>query len=136
MLDSSYRNYQEVIMSKLKKFTLYPLSLYQRFSKLTPPSCRYYPTCSEYARWQFEYNHVAKAMFATTKRILSCNPLFAGGIDYPSVTFQAPKSITLYPPNPFLGKITIIYWFVPLSMECDNQDYYVIKDFDAIKRST
>ncbi|EJL6092405.1 membrane protein insertion efficiency factor YidD, partial [Campylobacter coli] len=31
------------------------LHFYQKFlSPLKPPVCRYYPTCSEYAFWQFQ----------------------------------------------------------------------------------
>lgn len=123
-------------MPKLKQLYLLPLKSYQFFSKLTPPSCRYYPTCSEYAKWQFECTPAPQAFLATAKRILSCNPLFEGGIDYPSITFRPTIEPSLYSPKPFLGKIPIIYWFVPISTNPNNQNYYIIKDFNAIRRTT
>ena len=70
----------------MKKIILLFLDIYQKFFTLIGfGSCRYYPTCSEYAKWQFQENSLHKAFFFTTKRILSCNQLFDGGIDYPIV---------------------------------------------------
>ncbi len=70
----------------MKKLTLKFLHIYQKFFTLLGyGSCRYYPTCSEYAKWQFEENTFFKALYYSTKRILSCNQLFVGGIDYPIV---------------------------------------------------
>ncbi len=62
------------------------INFYQNYiSKYTKSSCRYYPTCSEYAKWQFEANHPLKALLFSLKRVLSCNPFFEGGFDYPIV---------------------------------------------------
>lgn len=38
--------------------------------------CRHTPTCSQYAKISYERFNFVKASFLTTKRILSCNPLF------------------------------------------------------------
>ncbi|MFA7422327.1 MAG: membrane protein insertion efficiency factor YidD [Acholeplasmataceae bacterium] len=38
--------------------------------------CRHTPTCSQYAKTSFERFNFVKASFLTTKRILTCNPLF------------------------------------------------------------
>ena len=113
----------------LKKFYIAPIKGYQYISRMLPANCRYYPTCSEYAKWQFECNMPHKALAATTLRILRCNQLFPGGIDYPVVIFRAPK-LTLSPDiNGSCGKMKILYWFVP--KEPERSHYYVIKDFDA-----
>ena len=70
----------------MKRLILAFLTVYQKFFTLIGyGSCRYYPTCSEYAKWQFEENTLFKAFYHTSKRILSCNQLFEGGIDYPIV---------------------------------------------------
>ncbi len=70
----------------MKKVVLIFLDIYQKFFTLIGyGSCRYYPTCSEYAKWQFEENNFFKAIYYTIKRVLSCNQLFDGGIDYPIV---------------------------------------------------
>ena len=70
----------------MRKLFLKLLDFYQKFLTLFSfGSCRYYPTCSEYAKWQFEKNNLFKAFFATFFRILRCNQLFKGGIDYPVI---------------------------------------------------
>lgn len=119
----------------MKNFFLAPIKGYQYISKMLPASCRYYPSCSEYAKWQFEFNLPYKAFTATSLRILRCNQLFKGGIDYPLVHFKPSKSTALLKLNAFSGKINIIYWLVPKSTDPDNTNYYVIKDFDAINRT-
>lgn len=55
---------------------------YQVFiSPLTPPSCRYYPTCSEYSRIAFIRHGFFKGFFLTVYRLLRCNPWSKGGFD-------------------------------------------------------
>ena len=34
----------------MKKFLLFLIAIYQKISSLTPPRCRFYPTCSEYTK--------------------------------------------------------------------------------------
>ena len=43
--------------------------------------CRFYPTCSEYAKEAFATHALHKAFYLTARRILSCQPLHKGGID-------------------------------------------------------
>jgi putative membrane protein insertion efficiency factor len=120
----------------VKNFWIAPIKGYQYISKMLPASCRYYPSCSEYAKWQFEFNAPHKAFASSSLRILRCNQLFEGGIDYPLVDFKPPKSTALLKLNAFCGKIDVIYWLVPKSTDPDNINYYVLKDFDAINRTT
>jgi putative membrane protein insertion efficiency factor len=114
---------------KLKKIWIAPIKGYQYISKMLPANCRYYPTCSEYAKWQFEFNAPYRALIESSLRILRCNQLFDGGIDYPIVTYKPPKLLELLNFNKFCGKMKILYWFVPYS----NNRYYVLKDFDGNK---
>lgn len=116
----------------IKNVFLAPIKSYQYISKMLPASCRYYPSCSEYAAWQFEFNIPHKAFLTSTMRILRCNQLFKGGIDYPIVTFIPKRCSCVRIFNAEYGKINIVYWFVPKN----KNNYYVLKDFDAIKRST
>ena len=46
--------------------------------------CRFYPTCSQYGLDAFERHRFFKALFLTSWRILRCNPLSKGGIDFVS----------------------------------------------------
>ena len=106
----------------IKKFFVVPLKGYQYISKMLPANCRYYPTCSEYAKWQFEINRTDKAILQTTLRILRCNQLFAGGIDYPIIKYPKPHPLLLSK-----KRIQIKYWIVPK----DSKNYYLIKDYDS-----
>ncbi|MCL5031185.1 MAG: membrane protein insertion efficiency factor YidD [Bacteroidetes bacterium] len=55
---------------------------YQKFlSPLFPPSCRFYPTCSEYAVQAFQKYGVFKGGTKAAWRILRCNPFNKGGYD-------------------------------------------------------
>lgn len=46
-----------------------------------PRSCRYEPTCSNYAIQAVKKYGAAKGMWLAAKRILRCNPFHAGGYD-------------------------------------------------------
>lgn len=50
-------------------------------SPLLPPSCRFYPTCSEYSVQAFEKYGVIRGGVMSLWRILRCNPLNKGGYD-------------------------------------------------------
>ncbi|MCH5149041.1 MAG: membrane protein insertion efficiency factor YidD [Spirochaetales bacterium] len=58
------------------------ISLYQCYiSPLFPSSCRFCPSCSEYAKQAFEKYNFLKALILTIWRILRCNPFSKGGYD-------------------------------------------------------
>jgi len=50
-------------------------------SPMLPPSCRFYPTCSEYSIQALEKYGVIKGGAKTIWRILRCNPFNKGGYD-------------------------------------------------------
>jgi len=55
---------------------------YQKIiSPVLPPSCRFYPTCSEYGIEAITKYGVIKGGFMAAWRILRCNPLSKGGYD-------------------------------------------------------
>jgi hypothetical protein len=55
---------------------------YQKIiSPVLPPSCRFYPTCSEYGIEAITKYGVIKGGIKTAWRILRCNPLSKGGYD-------------------------------------------------------
>ena len=66
----------------MKKFVTSAIRFYQReISPLSPPRCRYIPTCSQYALEAVEKYGAIKGTFLATKRILRCNPFHKGGYD-------------------------------------------------------
>ena len=55
---------------------------YKKFiSPLLPPSCRFTPTCSEYAMEAISKHGAIKGSMLAIWRILRCNPFCKGGYD-------------------------------------------------------
>lgn len=50
-------------------------------SPVLTPSCRFYPTCSNYAYDALAQYGLAKGGYLALKRVLRCHPFHAGGID-------------------------------------------------------
>ncbi|MFA4029478.1 MAG: hypothetical protein GDYSWBUE_000476 [Candidatus Fervidibacterota bacterium] len=46
-----------------------------------PPSCRYTPSCSEYAIEALRLHGLMKGLWLAMLRLLRCNPFFPGGYD-------------------------------------------------------
>ena len=58
------------------------IKLYQKYlSPLLGPTCRYHPTCSEYAFQAINKFGVFRGSYLALKRILKCNPWGGSGID-------------------------------------------------------
>jgi putative membrane protein insertion efficiency factor len=52
------------------------------FGLLTPPgTCKYHPSCSQYAIDAFRAHGLLKGGFLASWRILRCNPWSHGGVD-------------------------------------------------------
>ena len=59
---------------------LAPIYFYRSFiSPLTPPSCRFTPTCSQYAIEAIEKYGALKGGWLAIKRICRCNPFSKRG---------------------------------------------------------
>ncbi|MDT4010784.1 MULTISPECIES: membrane protein insertion efficiency factor YidD [Staphylococcus] len=66
----------------MKKLLLGLIWIYQHFiSPLTPPTCRFYPTCSNYTKEAIEIHGPIKGTWLGIKRISKCHPLHKGGFD-------------------------------------------------------
>lgn len=66
----------------MRRLVVFVIKLYKRFvSPFLPPACRFYPTCSDYAREAIMKYGVAKGSFLAVRRILKCHPLSEGGFD-------------------------------------------------------
>ncbi len=66
----------------MKQIAVWLIRFYQKFlSRMKPPCCRFYPTCSQYALEAVERFGFFRGGYLALKRLLRCNPLFKGGID-------------------------------------------------------
>ncbi len=66
----------------MKTSLLFVLKFYRRYiSPLKPPTCRFVPTCSDYAVQAVEKYGIKKGGWLAVKRVLRCNPFFPGGSD-------------------------------------------------------
>ena len=70
----------------MKKIIIYPFLLIIKFyqiiiSPLLPSTCRYSPTCSEYAKLSLIKYGIIKGSILSFKRIAKCNPWGGKGFD-------------------------------------------------------
>ncbi|MDH3827642.1 MAG: membrane protein insertion efficiency factor YidD [Desulfobacterales bacterium] len=61
-----------VILIRAYQYTLSPL---------LGPSCRFYPSCSEYARQAIKRHGLLSGLLLAVKRIFRCHPFHPGGVD-------------------------------------------------------
>lgn len=65
-----------------RKFLLGLIWIYQHLiSPYIPPSCRFVPTCSNYAQEALQRKSLPVALWFIVRRLLRCHPLSRGGID-------------------------------------------------------
>jgi putative membrane protein insertion efficiency factor len=66
----------------LKSLLIFLIRLYQKWiSPLKGPTCRFYPTCSQYTIESINTYGVLKGSFLAIKRVLKCHPFHPGGYD-------------------------------------------------------
>lgn len=66
----------------IKKVMLILIKFYRRnISPMTMPTCKYIPSCSQYALEAIEKYGALKGGMMSVWRILRCNPFSKGGFD-------------------------------------------------------
>jgi len=66
----------------ISKVLVLALRLYKLLvSPLFPPSCRFYPTCSQYAAEAISKHGAVRGVCLAVKRLARCHPGHPGGID-------------------------------------------------------
>ena len=67
----------------LKGVFIFLIKFYRKWiSPMKPPSCRFYPTCSQYALNAVEKYGPFYGGWLAVKRIFKCHPFHPGGIDH------------------------------------------------------
>jgi putative membrane protein insertion efficiency factor len=67
-----------------RRLALAGLDAYKHWlSPLLPPRCRFWPTCSDYARAAVARRGVVRGGLLAAHRLLRCHPFHPGGIDLP-----------------------------------------------------
>lgn len=66
----------------MKRLLMGVIVFYRNFlSPLKPPTCRFMPTCSEYAYLAIEKYGVVRGTWLAVKRLAKCHPFHPGGYD-------------------------------------------------------
>ncbi|WP_205527748.1 membrane protein insertion efficiency factor YidD [Listeria costaricensis] len=66
----------------MKKILIGLIRFYQKcISPLKPPSCRFYPTCSQYGIEAIRVHGALKGSLLAIIRISKCHPFHKGGVD-------------------------------------------------------
>jgi putative membrane protein insertion efficiency factor len=71
-----------ILKSLLTKFLVFLVRIYQRvLSPLLPPSCRYTPTCSQYAVEALKKHGPWRGLLLSIRRFTRCHPWGGSGYD-------------------------------------------------------
>ena len=74
---------QTIVAGGVRTIAVLPLRLYQLLvSPLFPASCKYHPSCSQYAIDALRKHGLVKGSALAGWRLLRCNPWSRGGVDY------------------------------------------------------
>jgi putative membrane protein insertion efficiency factor len=66
----------------LNKFIIFPIVFYQKVvSPCLPSKCRFYPSCSQYAREAIDQYGLVQGLWMMFHRLFRCHPWHAGGFD-------------------------------------------------------
>ena len=79
---TSFRSLFQLFRTAVVWIFILPILLYQvAISPYTPPSCRFIPSCSEYARQAITKHGPLKGSALALWRILRCHPWGGSGYD-------------------------------------------------------
>ncbi len=81
-----FTGYLKRLLHAVKRLLALPFILMVRFyqlciSPLKPPSCRFSPTCSQYAIEALRKHGPIKGLYLTVRRLLRCHPWGGSGYD-------------------------------------------------------
>ncbi|MBD5603502.1 MAG: membrane protein insertion efficiency factor YidD [Candidatus Eremiobacteraeota bacterium] len=66
-----------------RSFVAFVIVAYQRLvSPFLGPRCRFYPSCSQYAKEAVLKHGLVRGVSLAVRRLLRCHPWNAGGVDF------------------------------------------------------
>lgn len=78
------RTYISMVPATIKYLFFAAILIWQKIiSPFLGPRCRFYPSCSQYAKESLKHDSLGKALYKTCLRLLKCHPFHPGGIDLP-----------------------------------------------------
>ena len=70
------------LIQYMRILCVWPIRVYKYcISPLLPPACRFYPTCSDYAREAIMVHGVFRGGVLALRRLARCHPLGGSGYD-------------------------------------------------------
>lgn len=75
------KNIKKKYTKGMKKLLIKLIEFYQKTPLRSHNKCKYYPTCSEYAKEAITRYGAFVGSLMTVKRIFKCNPFSKGGVD-------------------------------------------------------
>lgn len=73
---------KQLRLSPGQRVALFVLAAYKSIlSPILPSACKFYPTCSMYAKEAVERHGVMKGSWLAAKRLIRCRPFARGGFD-------------------------------------------------------
>ncbi len=92
-------------MAKLAvKCLLLLIRIYQNaLSPLLPARCRFYPTCSEYARLSLLWHGPWRGLLLAMRRVMRCHPLGGQGLDFVPIPLYQDTFVVMHTPPTGLG---------------------------------
>jgi hypothetical protein len=69
------------------------IKLYQVFSSMREPRCKYYPSCSNYTATAIR-RYGLKGLAMASWRLLRCNPWSHGGVDYVDYEIDSAEALS------------------------------------------
>jgi uncharacterized protein len=83
----------------IKRLVLKSIRLFQWTRKFRQPSCRFYPSCSDYAYGCVERHGLLRGALLSMWRVVRCQPLHPGGIDDVPDKLRLPAWLLQFSPN-------------------------------------
>ncbi|MDR1164985.1 MAG: membrane protein insertion efficiency factor YidD [Deltaproteobacteria bacterium] len=79
---SGFRRFPALLANAPRSLAVALIRFYQRFiSPLTPPTCRFVPTCSQYALEALRIHGFWRGSYLAFRRLSRCHPFCRGGPD-------------------------------------------------------